>query len=664
MKALVILPNDKFYASLPQAQRDRIRDGVEAFCRVPLVRPIRHALQQISCILGVSPATVRRVYDELRDGADWRVFIDYRAVEAVRAARTKNPEFQQFLKKLYDEHKRSGYSAIEDLQERWRRREAIPGYDGHPGWPNLPRGWSERNLYRVQPTKTERIAFHIGLSAAAPGLPQTFSTRVGLWPMSHVQIDDLWHDNFVRVGVKGAVGRVMELDALCVGTGNKFAWGTKPRLPKALNPAQMEGLKERNVRLLLAGMLFHTGYSARGTWIMSEHGTAFIRERIARILYDRTGGLINIRYSGISGEEQAVLASWRGEGKGNPRAKAHLESLRNLIHNRLDHLPAQTGPDRQRRPETLAKMLDYEQDLLELAARLPESRRALLIHPTLEYHAHFLPLLGDLYRAINGRTNHRLEGWSKCEYLTNEYRTAPQALDWLGERELLALPEESRRLLHSLVRAQPQTYSRTRQLSPAEVYDPARPTFLHIGPDVVCDLLLDDLAREEKVKGSYFRFRDIEIDPEEMIFEARILAPGATREVELPEGEKYLVFVNPFAPEYLFVCGARKQFLGLARRVHGVSPLDEAATIRAWGHAAARTADRLAPARLRHAGDSSAHAEMVATNEALADTARDFTPDEKAASRARRANTAGLDDFAGEPSDTEPRPIASMDDFA
>jgi hypothetical protein len=274
-----------------------------------------------------------------------------------------------------------------------------------------------------------------------------------------------------------------------------------------------------------------------------------------------------------------------------------------------------------------------------------------------------LPFLGDLYRIINGRTNHRLQGWDKCGYLTTEYRLAPNSNDWLGDRELLALPGESRELLNSLVLSRPQEFSRTRRFSPAEVYEPARPTFLHIGPDFVCDLLIDDFGREEKVKGSYFRFRDIEVDPEELIFEARIMRPGATREEELPEGEKYLVFVNLFAPDYLFVCGARKQFLGLARRVQGVCRLDEAALIRDWGHQAERTADRLAPARLRHRNDADEHAHMLANNEALADTARDITPEEKHATRERRKDTAPMDSFLeSEQSHSGPE-IASLEDF-
>lgn len=630
---LIPPPGDDYFARLPKPVRDEVRAWSRAFRAVPLVRPLQRAYEQIGRMVGCSWQTVERKVTAIRQGADWRVFIDNRAVAPTKASRVKDSRFQSFIKTRFEAHKRVSASAIEELYRMWRNREDIPGYEGWPGWPNIPDGWSERNLYRQQPSKTELKVFRIGLSSAYAGMPQVFSTRVGLWCMSHCMFDDMIHDDFIRVGTRGAVGRVMELDALEVLSGNKIAWGTKPRLPKADNPGQMEGLKEKNMRLLVASTLFNVGYSERGTVLLCEHGTAAIRERVRQILFDATGGKICVRDSGITGDEQAVLASWKGEGKGNPRFKAPIEVLRSLIHNRKDYLLGATGRNVANRPEILHNVLDYQQDLLELAVRLPQQRRDLLIHPLLEYHSQFLPLLTDLYRLINARENHAMEGWEKCGFITTDYRLSPMANDWLGTKDLMDLPEEDRALLTRAVLARPADYSRTRRMSPAEVFSMDSQNLLPIGPEVVCDLLLDDLGREEKVKGSYFRFQDSEIDPEELIFEARILTFGSVRERELPEGEKYMVFVNPFAPDWLFVCDARKAFLGLASRVQRVSRLDEAATLRAFGRAGERTADRLAALRLRHQPEQDAYREMVANNTALADEAKPFTDDEKTRAR-------------------------------
>jgi hypothetical protein len=57
-----------------------------------------------------------------------------------------------------------------------------------------------------------------------------------------------------------------------------------------------------------------------------------------------------MRESGITGERAGASCGRRGEGKGNPRFKAALESIRNLKHNELAALPGQTGMDRDDRP--------------------------------------------------------------------------------------------------------------------------------------------------------------------------------------------------------------------------------------------------------------------------------------------------------------------------
>lgn len=647
--------DDKEFAALPAAVRDEVRMWIHAFRTVPLHRPVHRALEQIGRITRTSYKTARKKYDALRKGGDWRVFVDQRRVSGASRSRVKDPRFQAFLKRLMEENQRSTAQAIEKLYHLWQQRADIPGYEGHPGWPAIPRGWSQRNLYKQSPSKSELHVFRIGMSSASGRLPQVFTTRVGLWPMSHVMIDDMWHDNFVRVTERGAVARILELDALDVFTGYKLAWGTKPRL-KARDSDRMEGLKECNTRLLLASLFFSTGYSARGSILIAEHGTAAVRERTRRILHDATEGRISVRDSGIVGAEQAVLASWKGEGKGNPRFKTHLESARNLYHNRLGTVPGQTGPDRDNRPETLSHLLDYQQELLELLCQLPPHRQELIIHPLLDYHSQFCPLLHDVYGAINRRIRHRLEGWHACGFMTTEYRLAPSTEDWLAISDILALPPESQAAVHALASTAPETYSRTRRLSPYEAFHSAEKDLLTIGPEVVCDLLLDDLGRELKVDGSYFVFTDSEISPEPLRYHARVMPLGGTREHELPDGEKYLVFANPFSPDHLFVCGARGQFLGLAERVHRVSRTDEHDLLREFGRKKQRTADRLAALRDRHHDKQDSHRHMVDNNRAVADLDRPVTDDEQARHRAlRKLDPSDL-------TDPEPATVSDPDD--
>jgi len=55
-------------------------------------------------------------------------------------------------------------------------------------------------------------------------------------------------------------------------------------------------------RYVLAAHLHLDGYSPRGTTMVAEHGTAAIREKIARALHDLTKGLIVLSESGMTGD--------------------------------------------------------------------------------------------------------------------------------------------------------------------------------------------------------------------------------------------------------------------------------------------------------------------------------------------------------------------------
>ena len=136
-----------------------------------------------------------------------------------------------------------------------------------------------------------------GINAASKFLPQIFSTRVGLWPGAFYQFDDVWHDNYVKIN--GHVTRVLELGCLDVLSGCRFAFGAKPRMPKG-DGSGMQNLKESEMRLFLARILYQYGYNAeQGTTLVIENGTATVREYIERLLYDATGGKILISRSGM-----------------------------------------------------------------------------------------------------------------------------------------------------------------------------------------------------------------------------------------------------------------------------------------------------------------------------------------------------------------------------
>lgn len=592
-------PDSKDFADLTLDQRNIVRAWRAAFEENPVINPITAWFQKVGAYLDVSPSTVKSKYYALKKNPDWRTLVDSRLnIKKASTCRTANLEFQNYFKKLCEKNQRSTSTAIRDLKRRWKNKEPIPGYTDLPDWPKYPPGWSERNLRRFTPTKTELSAMRFGVKTAAKHLPQIYSTRVGLWPGAFYQFDDVWHDNYVRIG--NQVTRVLELGALDVLSGCRFAFGAKPRMPKADGNGK-QNLTEKEMRLFLAGVLYNEGYNAElGTTLVVENATAAVSKDLESILYDATGGKIKTDRSGISGKQQAVLDLWGGRGGGNPRHKASLESLHNLIHNELASLTAQTGHDRNE-PEMSHGLVRYQEKLIKIAADIPEARRELLKHPIIDYHSQFLPLLADLYKhAINGRKDHNLQGWHELGHIITEYTTLPDSEQWLM---LEQLPSDSRQLITNLARREPQKWSRTRKLSPLEVWENNKNQLTSIPAWLVCDILGKDHAVERRVKGSYIEFQDSDISPETLTYESRIITPEG-RYRELHNGDTHLVFSNPYSPDQLFICDAHYRCIGIAPRARRVCPADTTAVIEAYGQRNQRKAAILNPLRERHAPEA------------------------------------------------------------
>jgi hypothetical protein len=411
------------------------------------------------------------------------------------------------------------------------------------------------------------------------------------------------------------------------------------------------------MRFFLAGVLYNHGFSPRGTILMAEHGTAAISERCEKILFDATKGLVTVRRSPMTGEEQALLQGWTGRSGGNPRFKASLESLHNLIHNELAYLPGPTGHDRDE-PETTFGIVTYQKWLLKQSSKLPDRLRNALRHPLLDYTTEFVPLLRETYdRIINARADHKLEGWEACGHVTTDYRLSPLSDDWITGDNYLALPDATRSMLSTLVQSDPATWSRRRYLSPAEVW--ARRELQPIGMHTVCDIIGPDLAREAKVTGSYIEIGACEINPEPLIYEARVYTLD-NRAVELRSGEKVMAFVNPFFPARLVICDAAFRCIGVACLVQRISRADF--TESAFGQKKARVAARLQEVRTRRADEETAIVLAKDHNSRLIN-GEPVLPEDQAQARSdaahraastRRSNASDTDD-----SHWDPEPVAA-----
>ena len=286
------------------------------------------------------------------------------------------------VKQYCDANKRSIRAAVKSL-----RRDFLAGKvrTETPLDPTtrFPIGWGISNLARYAPSKFERRIQRIGRSAAATERPLTYTTRAGLWIMSHVMLDDMWHDHFVHCPIERKVGRPLELFSHDLFTARKIRWGCRVRTQN--DDGSYNGLSERMTRYILAATLYLDGWNpARGTTIVAEHGTAAVREEIERRLAELGGkdehGKYRLRVARSGMEGSAPHAGqYPGIARGNFRFKASLESSNNLTHNAFAALPAQAGPSVDRRPEELSALLKHSEQLLEASQFLPPDLAAKLV---------------------------------------------------------------------------------------------------------------------------------------------------------------------------------------------------------------------------------------------------------------------------------------------
>ncbi|HMJ92319.1 MAG TPA: hypothetical protein VK530_21030 [Candidatus Acidoferrum sp.] len=342
--------------------------------------------------------------------------------------------------------------------------------------------------------------------------------------------------------------------------------------------------------------------------IVAEHGTAavrgstrkdkadkavMIREGLDQKLYDMSGGLITVDRSGFEGAT-AHAGQYPGLPRGNFRMKASLESSNNLTHNVFAALPGQTGKDVTHRPEELDAMLNNNRDLLLASRYLSAERAAMLDYPILsdlEFHT----IAHELYGNIDADCDHELDQWEECGHVVNELEIAPGR--WVPREELLRSPEAAA-LARTMIESG-QMKTRPRKMSRGEVWRAGAGELVKITGEGVCAILGDDLALARRVTKNRFEFCDLEVGSGIHRFDS--LAFNSYGEsLQLRDGETYETFVNPFAPDTLFVRRANGAYIGECRRIHTVCRGDAEAVQRAQGEAAKREKELLIPVRDRH----------------------------------------------------------------
>ena len=477
----------------------------------------------------------------------------------------------------------------------------IPGYKTPPPAEanGRPYGWTYGNLMRHAPSKFELTVRRHGRSAAAKYRPLVFTTRKGLKVGQFFLFDDMWHDIKVNyLGVNRKSLRPLELSCLDLLSGCKVAYGMRPRIENEVT-GKHEQIKEREMRFLLAVILTTIGYRADGTVLIVEHGTAAIRPDVEQLLKDWTDGAITVSRSGIEGAA-TFAGAYEGRPKGNFRFKAALESHHSLVHNELAGLPGQTGKDRNHSPEELHGRDRHNAALIKAVAALPPERADLLRLPFLEWNQ-YQSIVAEVYQRIDNRTEHELEGWEECGFTLPEYRLGEE-FPWLPAQTLLDLPADKRAAVEA-VTSQPGM-TRIRKLSPWEVWSSGRQDLVRLPGWCVPELLGPKNGAVRKLgDDNLFTFQDRELGPGKHRYEGVMVRADGSREALSP-GRSYLVHVNPFNTELLYVseAGAKEgAFLGVCRRWSKIARDDVDALARQMGRAAKREKELRLPVERRGA---------------------------------------------------------------
>jgi hypothetical protein len=408
----------------------------------------------------------------------------------------------------------------------------------------------------------------------------------------------------------------LELGALDVFSGHRFAVHRQPQYVRV--DGKKDGIKERDTRFFMASILRNFGYSSRGTEMITELGTAVLRDKLLAFFHAHSGGKITRREPGIVGREQ-VIAGYFGRGGGNPRHKAHLESHHNLLHNEAAHLPVPVGHDRNP-PEWLHGLQCITDQVIKWMRELPSERGAMLRAFHLEWWQG-CALLSEIDQRIAMRTDHDLEGWVECNHTLVEYCSDLINDRWVGPEECAALEPIAQQRLVAAALAHPD-FRRARKLSPLEVFSKGMGELIPL-PDAViammfCDRELGDDLRLPKPKqltaDGMLEVQDATVAPEPMLFRRTVEAAGGGS-VRLEARTDYTVALNPFDTGRLWVYDARGAYLGAAPRWVKPGFLDVEGIQHALGAAAHEKALLTAPLKQRHADTSTLIEEIQIHND-------------------------------------------------
>ncbi len=653
MTALTIREQEVLAGAEPDG-RDRALYLDRAFQH--LGRPLKRALEDLALSLGLPFRTLQGKFYRWRESG-LVACIDGRSINrgGNRRAPRKAIEFWLSLQLEY-QRDTSLTECHREFVRLWKKGE-VPGLpadckvDPATG---LPPGCTYNSLRRKTLTDYQAKAVRIGKHAASQLLPKVLSTRVGLLPGQVVEFDDQEHDVQVTfLGVNRTLTRPTGFHTLDYCSGCDTLQSFKPTI---LNPdGSRQKLRQIDFEWFTIAYLTQIGFREdTGTefiWELgtSKAGSAFI-ERMLRATNDK----VSIRQSGLH-REPALAGLFHGPAKGNPRVKGARECWFRLFREHSSYLLANTGKDRDHAPEGMQALEREARLLIQAMAALPAVRADLLQLPCLTW-TQFVAAAQTIVGLINQRTTHQLEGWEQLGHIAHEWRFTLDS-PWLPQSKYLALPEPEKQIFSGLLRQTPELW-RTRRLSPAEVWEPAKRDLKRVTGAAVPLLFGPEHARAERVEQDLtILIQDREISPDGLVYEA-VLTNGR----HLERGRQVAVYLNPFAPDEIQVCDDKYRWLGAAPLLRRGGKMDRDAAHRRYARIRKITSEELAPVARMGAAITERETKRLTNNAKVLDLSRPFTAEEKEADARRRERNLPLEEMPDAPA-KEKRPIFSLDEM-
>ncbi len=605
--------------------------------------------------LDVSLPTISRNVREFKKGG-WKTLRDERG----KRMKPQPEAFRIFVRQMHLQYQRHTtgrevHRALMERLERWRKsgdsKYAIPGFATPPpaGPKGYPVGWSEDNILRFRPDEYALSVARQGTKRAAAFLPSILKTRVGTRFAQVVFFDDQDYD--LKVAPRGSSQRAIRpqgFNCLDYLSGCFMHHAIRLRWWDTENE-KYRTLTQEDFTWFVVSYLQKHGYrrDGQGTTFVFEHGTATgfnnqrletfggyhnFDEALAAVSY----GCIRVERSGLFNQAAFAGMLFRPQSSGNPNFKAPLESMFNLVRNRMAALPGATGRNRDMKPAEQYGADHYTGQMLKLWERLDERHRKLIRFPMLTAEE-FGEVAATVYQAINSRTDHGLEGWEKCGHVAPQFRfTADDRAPWMSREEVAALPDDVRAML--LAKAETPGHVRPWQLSPADVAAQCAGELTKL-PDCMIPLLLPrQWSRPATVKSDRtIAIRDQLLGPEAFSYVCRIEDADGAR--VLSPGTKLLCYLNPYSPERLVICKEDGSYIGTLNQKTRAGWLDQDAILDQLKQRAEMKADMDTAVRPHLEGLMADRAEMKRHNQRLKDS-KPVTPEEIAEARAEAGRKA------------------------